>query len=325
MKPLTFCSVDGCIREHRALGYCNKHYKAWERTGSPFGLFALGFEQSVGQCSVAGCSRELVGLGYCRPHYKKFRRYGDPLAKAPKKPPQSCEVVGCENPSLAKGWCQMHYARMRIYNAFELPARQPKFGPLCQASTCQKPAHSRGLCHMHYRRLWGHGMLELPIPLPHLPAPCQAQDCQEPAVGKGLCQLHYNRQRRQLLSQDRPVRMPKSGRKATRVNGRHRKRAQVIMEQILGRPLESHEIVHHTDENPSNDAPENLEVMTQSDHARLHNLKRHAHLGNTDTHQRCPACHVSKPREEFRGQSRCIPCQLAYQREWYAKHGRKKA
>jgi hypothetical protein len=42
------------------------------------------------------------------------------------------------------------------------------------------------------------------------------------------------------------------------------------MEQKLGRKLESHEIVHHKDENKRNNDPDNLEVLTNSDHSSLH-------------------------------------------------------
>lgn len=51
-------------------------------------------------------------------------------------------------------------------------------------------------------------------------------------------------------------------------NGRHQHR--VVMERVLGRPLEKGEIVHHKDGNKKNNNPDNLEVMTQSEHARLH-------------------------------------------------------
>ena len=46
----------------------------------------------------------------------------------------------------------------------------------------------------------------------------------------------------------------------------HRK----IMRLKLGRPLESDEVVHHVDGNPLNNKPSNLQVMTRSEHTRLH-------------------------------------------------------
>lgn len=50
--------------------------------------------------------------------------------------------------------------------------------------------------------------------------------------------------------------------------GRHQHR--VVMEKVLGRKLDSKEIVHHKDENKHNNDPSNLEIMTQAEHARYH-------------------------------------------------------
>lgn len=58
------------------------------------------------------------------------------------------------------------------------------------------------------------------------------------------------------------------GRTYIKLNGRHMHR--VVAEQKLGRALVAGEIVHHIDGNKRNNAPENLQVMTQSEHTRLH-------------------------------------------------------
>lgn len=45
---------------------------------------------------------------------------------------------------------------------------------------------------------------------------------------------------------------------------------RIEAEKKIGRPLQAGEIVHHVDGNKFNNNPANLEVMTQSEHARIH-------------------------------------------------------
>ncbi len=47
-----------------------------------------------------------------------------------------------------------------------------------------------------------------------------------------------------------------------------------VMEQHLGRKLESEEVVHHIDGNQQNNNIPNLQLMTQSDHMILHRQER---------------------------------------------------
>ena len=54
-------------------------------------------------------------------------------------------------------------------------------------------------------------------------------------------------------------------------HNRHEHR--VVAEQMLGRPLVKGEIVHLIDGNKHNNAPENLQVMTQADHLRMHHAE----------------------------------------------------
>lgn len=50
--------------------------------------------------------------------------------------------------------------------------------------------------------------------------------------------------------------------------GRHEHR--IVAEAMLGRPLVRGEIVHHIDGNRQNNTPANLQVMSQSQHMKLH-------------------------------------------------------
>jgi hypothetical protein len=44
----------------------------------------------------------------------------------------------------------------------------------------------------------------------------------------------------------------------------------LVMEKKLGRSLADHELVHHKDENKTNNHPDNLELMPRADHTRHH-------------------------------------------------------
>lgn len=70
-----------------------------------------------------------------------------------------------------------------------------------------------------------------------------------------------------------------SGEGYTKVCGRHEHRT--IAEQKIGRPLKHGEIVHHKDGNKRNNNPDNLEVMTQSEHIREHLRRGGGRLAQT--------------------------------------------
>lgn len=59
-----------------------------------------------------------------------------------------------------------------------------------------------------------------------------------------------------------------SGKSYRKVRGRHEHR--IVAEEMLGRPFVDGEIVHHRNGDVRDNRLENLEVMTQADHMRLH-------------------------------------------------------
>ena len=66
--------------------------------------------------------------------------------------------------------------------------------------------------------------------------------------------------------------------KACKINGKHIDEHRLVMEQYLKRKLNKNEIVHHKDGDKSNNNIDNLEVMSLSDHSRLHQLGNHKSL-----------------------------------------------
>ena len=55
----------------------------------------------------------------------------------------------------------------------------------------------------------------------------------------------------------------------------HRGVHDLVVEAIIGRRLEKHEVVHHKDQNRKNNDPSNLQLMTRSEHQKLHMKLRH--------------------------------------------------
>ena len=49
---------------------------------------------------------------------------------------------------------------------------------------------------------------------------------------------------------------------------------RLIMEDLIGRLLKPDELVHHIDKNSANNVPSNLQIVSASEHAKIHNKDR---------------------------------------------------
>jgi hypothetical protein len=127
-------------------------------------------------------------------------------------------------------------------------AKPPFIGPLvkCQAEGCERISRyvSVHLCGKHEMRLHRYGDTSYVTSKDQF-----RKKCSDAQRSNAIAQPHVYR----------------------KLNGRHEHR--VVAEQMLGRPLNRGEIVHHIDGNKHNNTPENLQVMTQSEHIRAHHAE----------------------------------------------------
>jgi hypothetical protein len=72
MKPR--CSVDGCDRETKSRGLCNKHYENARIRGLPVGPDRYGRELDLRKCKIDGCTRFATRLGMCHAHAAREKK-----------------------------------------------------------------------------------------------------------------------------------------------------------------------------------------------------------------------------------------------------------
>lgn len=161
---------------------------------------------------------------------------------------------------------------------------RPRIYGMCSTLNCTSQHYSKGFCKLHYNWQYRKGNIDAPriraAAGTKIGQICSVDGCEKLVKYIGLCKTHYTRQnqfgrlnniRRKAWSGT----IREDGRVIVQVHGYRVFEHIHIAERALGKQLPLGAIVHHIDENPSNNTPTNLLICPdQAYHMLLHKRMR---------------------------------------------------
>jgi len=155
----------------------------------------------------------------------------------------------------------------------------------CSVDGCEKKSQSHGMCCMHAMRLKRYGRLHL----------IRRENGTGNVNGDGYIDVS--------------------------INGRRTYEHILVAEKALGKRLPTGAVVHHVDENKSNNVPANLVVCPDEAYHRLIHRRMDAldACGNPDF-RKCPLCEKYDDPEILSHQNSHAECLRKYRRERYQRN-----
>ena len=155
----------------------------------------------------------------------------------------------------------------------------------CIVIDCIKQSKAHGYCSSHYHRKvrYGSPLKGRDFVDRNHPELCIVDGCKNKYVAKGFCYKHYFRFKKTgnpLLTKrniDGDGHISNDGYQTYTINKEKIHQHRRVMENYLGRKLLPFpkEIVHHIDGNKLNNDISNLQVMSASEHMKLHMRIKH--------------------------------------------------
>lgn len=155
---------------------------------------------------------------------------------------------------------------------------------------------------------------------------CSVEDCGRKRYALTFCNMHWQRQRNGVDLSRKP--MNAAGKGHVRADGYHLITSMAgrgyehvrIAENALGKPLPHGSIVHHVNENPSDNRPSNLVICPSREyHNLLHRRMRADKACGNPNWRKCPYCkHYDNPLMmiEYVKSGMCHrECRIVYMRE----------
>lgn len=116
VKPITYCTIDGCTGRCHGNGLCQKHYQRQYKHGST-DVIHVGhrFEKTLAQCSTHPDTPAVI-REMCRSCYARWLRNRTGV--------NPCSIEGCPRDVYSNSMCGTHYARLRRTGTVELARKR---------------------------------------------------------------------------------------------------------------------------------------------------------------------------------------------------------
>ncbi|PHE64133.1 hypothetical protein COF68_04595 [Bacillus toyonensis] len=240
-KEVKICYADGCERQAKIKGLCDKHYGRLKRTGTIELPNKKTGKYSI--CKAKGCVTESKLSGYCYKHYAEWvNNLKNSVENAETDSLETTEITVNTNTAFLTPKGKIYQqGRTLDVDSEEFKEKQEGYtypvcsviecsnrvngrgccskhniqfrthgklkeakNTVCKAENCSKDAKSRGYCSKHYAQILKHDRLTPEVEI-NPRGVCSVEDCDKPHKAKGYCINHYNQLKRGNIPQPKPV------------------------------------------------------------------------------------------------------------------------